>query len=192
MGREYELKYRATPEQLEKIRSLYGDFEAIAMETTYFDTPRGIFSDLHWTLRLRMENGRSVCTLKVPLDDGSRGEWETECPDILSAIPELCKLGCPEELRTLAQEGLHPACGARFTRLAKTLADPVCTVELALDQGCLLGGGRELPFAEVEVEYKSGSETAAAAFAQALAWKFGLTAEPKSKIARARALAFPE
>jgi len=41
----------------------------------------------------------------------------------------------------------------------------------------------------VEVEYKSGDEQAAAAFAKALAQKFGLTAEPKSKVVRAMELA---
>ena len=189
MGREFELKYRATEDQLLAIRDLYGAFQTIRMETTYYDTPGGTFSDLRWTLRRRMENGRSVCTLKVPLPDGSRGEWETECPDILAAIPELCKLGAPEVLPRMIGEGLIPSCGARFTRLARLLCDDSAVVELALDRGVLLGGGKELPFAEVEVEYKSGSQEAAVAFARALAHKFGLTPEARSKIARAQALA---
>ena len=189
MGREFELKYRATPEQIEAIRSAYGCFETISMETTYYDTTDGLFSDLRWTLRRRMENGRSVCTLKTPLPDGSRGEWEVEKDSIDEAVPELCKLGAPEILPRLVEDGLVPSCGARFTRLAKTLTDADCTLELALDQGVLLGGGKELPFAEVEVEYKAGSEEAAVAFAQALAWKFRMEPEPKSKIARAQALA---
>lgn len=189
MGREFELKYRATPEQIDTIRAEYGDFETISMETTYYDTSCQDFSRLRWTLRRRMENGRSVCTLKTPLSDGSRGEWETEADSIDDAVPELCKLGASRQLLLLTARGVAPSCGARFTRLAKTLEKEGCTVELALDQGLLLGGGRELPFAEVEVEYKGGSEEAAAAFAHALARKFRLTPEPKSKIARAQALA---
>ena len=189
MGREFELKYQATGQQLAALEQLYDGFTAITMETTYFDNPKGTFSDLRWTLRRRMDNGRSVCTLKTPLSDGSRGEWEVQCDDIVAAIPQLCALGAPEELRTLAAEGLSPSCGARFTRLAKLIQEDTVTVELALDQGVLLGGGRELAFAEVEVEYKDGSEEAATAFAKALAWKFGLTPEPRSKIARAQALA---
>ena len=192
MGREFELKYRAEAAQLEAIEASFGDFEAIDMETTYYDTPDGSFSALRWTLRRRMENGMSVCTLKTPLPDGSRGEWEVHCNDIRLAVPELCKLGAPEELAQMAARGLHPTCGARFRRLAKVLTEPECTLELALDRGVLLGGGRELPFAEVEVEYKSGSEAAAVAFAQALAWKFRLEPEPRSKIARAQDLARPQ
>ena len=53
----------------------------------------------------------------------------------------------------------------------------------------LLGGGRELPFTEVEVELKSGSEEAVTAFAEALAAELGLKPEHRSKVARARALA---
>ena len=62
-------------------------------------------------------------------------------------------------------------------------------VELALDEGILMGRGKELPFAEVEVELKEGTDEAAVAFAKALAEEFGLVPEEKSKFARARALA---
>jgi inorganic triphosphatase YgiF len=80
-------------------------------------------------------------------------------------------------------------CGARFTRLAAPLEIPGGRVELALDQGVLLGRGKELPFAEVEVELKEGSDPAAIAFAQALAEEFQLEKEPKSKFVRAMTLA---
>ena len=189
MGREFELKYRATPGQLVAIEERYGDFSSISMETTYYDTPTQDLRRLHWTLRRRLENGRSVCTLKIPLPDGSRGEWETECEDILQAVPALCNLGASRQLLLLTANGVEPFCGARFTRLTKLLTDDIVTVELALDQGILLGGGKELSFAEVEVEYKDGSEAAAVAFANRLAVQFGLLPEPKSKVARAMELA---
>lgn len=188
MGREFELKYRADAGQIDAIRSHYGDFETISMETTYYDTPGEDFSRMRWTLRRRLENGRSVCTLKVPLADGSRGEWETEKDSMDEGVEALCKLSANKLLRELSGKGLIPTCGARFTRLAKILAPEGCTVELALDQGLLLGGGKTQMLAEVEVEYKSGSERAAADFAERLAERFGLTPEPRSKIARAQAL----
>ena len=58
-----------------------------------------------------------------------------------------------------------------------------------MDRGILLGGGKELPFAEVEVELKSGSEEAALTFAKALAAEFGLIPEAASKYKRALTLA---
>ena len=189
MGREFELKYRATGDQLREIEAFYGQFHQIAMETTYYDAPDGVFSRLRWTLRRRMENGVSVCTLKSNLSDGSRGEWETECGDILSAVPRLIALGAPKELAEYTSQGVRPTCGARFTRKALTLAAGEGTVELALDSGVLLGGGKELPLAEVEVELKQGRDQDAVAFAQALAARFGLTPEPKSKLRRALELA---
>ena len=189
MGIEFELKYRAEEGKIAAIAAKYGDFTSISMETTYYDTPARSLSPLHWTLRRRSENGKSVCTLKTPAPGGARGEWETECGDILSAIPELCKLGAPIQLVAYTFDGVEQVCGAKFTRLAKTLVLESCTVELALDRGCLMGGNREEPLCEVEVELKAGSEEAAVAFATALAEEFGLIPERGSKYRRALALA---
>lgn len=189
MGREFELKYAASAGDLDVLKARYPHLSPISMETVYYDTPDGALGNRRWTLRRRMENGKAVCTLKTPLPDGSRGEWETECGDILEAVPSLCTLGAPEELTALTAAGVGESCGAKFTRLAGLIALPGCTVELALDRGVLTGGGRELPFTEVEVELKAGSEEAAGAFAQSLARELGLRPEPKSKVQRALALA---
>jgi len=185
MGREFELKFRAEEAQQEAILAKFGAFDTIAMETTYYDTPDRALSARHITLRRRMENGLSVCTVKTPGKDGSRGEWEYPCEEITQAIRALCKLGCPEELKTLTSVGVSPLCGARFTRRAKEVTMADCTVEIALDRGVLLGGGREIPLCEVEVELKSGEEAAALAFAEALAREFDLIPEEKSKFRRA-------
>ena len=192
MGREFELKFGATPEQQETILKDLGAFSSLSMETTYFDTPDGSLSQRQITLRRRLENGVSVCTVKTPEANGARGEWELQWQDITTAVPELCKLGCPEEVLTLTKPGLTEVCGARFTRLYKPLSVEGTVVELALDRGVLLGGGREIPLREVEVELKTGSEEAAAAFAQSLAKKYGLRPEKKSKFRRALALAKEE
>ena len=190
MGREFELKYRADGAAIAAIREKYGPFTPISMETAYYDTFDMKLAMHHWTLRRRMENGVSVCTFKKPLEDGSRGEWEVQCDAILPAVMQLCQNGAPWELMRATAGGVIQTCGAKFTRLAATLEVGGCTLELALDQGMLTGRNRELPFAEVEVELKSGEDAAAVAFAQALAAEFGLTPEPNSKFARAIALAF--
>ena len=189
MGREFELKYRVSEEAFSAIRSAYGPFSSITMETTYYDDPEGSLGKCRWTLRRRYENGVSVCTVKTPADQGARGEWEAECGDILTAIPLLVEKGAPEQLLATARRGVVTVCGARFTRLAALLRAGDATVELALDRGHLLGGGEELPFAEVEVELKEGSEEAAAAFGAQLAARYGLIPEPRSKVQRALALA---
>lgn len=189
MAREFELKFSADEAAFAAIGKAWDDFTVIRMETTYFDTADSALSRQHITLRRRMENGVSVCTIKTPDGAHGRGEWELEWEDIETAIPMLCKLGAPETLLSLTATGVGVACGARFTRRAKLLELPECTVEIALDEGVLLGGGKEIPLREVEVELKSGSEAVAQAYANALASMYGLTPEEKSKFFRAQQLA---
>lgn len=189
MGREFELKFQATEEILAAVAEKFGDFRKIAMETTYYDTADGALSQRHITLRRRMENEASVCTVKTPLSDGSRGEWELVWNDPATMVDELCKLGAPMELKWLTCRGIGPVCGARFTRMAKTVEGDGWAVELALDQGVLMGGGKEIPLCELEVELKSGDDAAAIAFAQKMADEYGLQPQPKSKFRRAQQLA---
>ena len=188
MGRDFELKYRADARTIENIQEKFGDFTPISMETSYYDTPHSDFARRRWTLRRRWENGVGVCTLKTPAADGSRCEWEVPCDDIHSGIELLCKLGAPEELALLAENGLALSCGARFTRLAKTIDLGDAVVELALDRGVFLAGEMEEPFAEVEAELKDGSEEAVLLFAARLAREFSLEVQPLSKHARAMLL----
>lgn len=190
MGIEFELKFRATEDTLETIRRQTPGAERIyRMQTTYYDTPEDALSARHYTLRCRMENGSAVCTLKTPAQEGGRKEYELECPSIEEAIPTLCKLSGLPELPGLLAGGVIPVCGAKFTRVAKTLELPGAVVELALDSGVLTGGGRELALCEVEVELKSGSRQAAIVYATQLAVAYGLKTEKHSKFRRAQALA---
>lgn len=189
MAVEFELKYNATPEALAAIeKTMSGAATAYKMQTTYYDTPSGDLSARHITLRRRMENDVSVCTLKTPADLG-REEYELPCGAIEEALPELCKLSSIEELPHLLKNGVVEVCGARFVRQAWQIKLSEATVELALDQGHLLGGGKELPLCEVEVELKTGNHKAATAYAMQLAIAFGLQPEKRSKFARAIALA---
>lgn len=190
MATEFELKYAATAANLEAIRAAVpGQYDTISMETTYYDTPGHDLSARKWTLRRRLENGVSVCTLKTPASGSSRNEWEVECDSVETAIPELCKLSGLALLAELTAAGVKPVCGARFTRLACRVALDGAEAEIALDAGVLFGGGRELAFAEVEAELKSGLEAAVVAWAQDLQRRFDLKPEPKSKFRRALDLA---
>lgn len=188
MGIEYEQKFDATPALLRAIAEAFPEEGQIfQMETTYYDTPSGALSARHYTLRRRLENGISVCTLKTPAGD-ARAEWELNCNTIEEAIAQLPKLGCPADFVVLVQEGLTCVCGARFTRIAKTITAAEGTLELALDEGVLMGGGRELPLCEVEVELKDGTPAFCEVFAKMLAHRFGLKGQPFSKFRRALAL----
>lgn len=189
MGVEFELKYRATPGMLEKMREEFSeDSHSIAMETTYYDTPEGALSALRYTLRRRMENGISVCTLKTPADDQGRQEYEVLSTAVEDALERLGKMS-GIDLLTMTEAGLVPVCGARFTRTAKEITLSNTTVELALDKGILTGGDKEVPLYEVEVELKSGSRETAKLYAAQLALRYNLLPETGSKFRRALALA---
>ena len=192
MGREFETKYSCTEESFTALQRDFSGFSTIEMETTYYDTFDGKFSSRQWTLRRRLENGKSICTLKTPADTHGRKEWEVECGNIMAAAPKLCQLGAPQELMIFSISGLRPLCGAKFTRLAAMLEIPGGKVELALDRGILTGGGRECPLLEVEVELKEGSEEAMLAFSALLAEKYRLTPEKRSKFRRSLGLALGE
>lgn len=189
MGIEFELKYRATAAAQDAIRAAYGgEWQTIRMETTYYDTPDGQLSRRLFTLRRRMENGVSVCTIKTPVDEIGRGEWELRESDITRAIPELCKLGCPAELSALTKDGVISVCGARFTRQALTVTFRSSRIELALDKGILFSGSKEQPLCEIEAELKEGTWEDAMLFGALLANTYGLTEERGSKFRRALAL----
>lgn len=188
MAREFEVKYRLTPDAMEDIRKKYGPFTAITMETVYYDTPKGDFSARKWTLRRRLENGVSICALKTPGENGGSGEWEVACPDITEALPRLVKAGAPEEILSLAREGLDKLCAARFTRQAAMISFRGSILELALDEGALLGGHHRRALLELEAELKAGSEEDAVAFGKYLERTYGLRPEPESKFKRAQSL----
>ena len=192
MATEYELKYRATEEALAAIdAALAGNAQRYEMRTTYYDTPDRALSARYITLRRRMENEVSVCTLKAPATLG-RAEFELNCDAIERAIPELCKLSGMPDLLPLLENGVEPVCGARFTRRARTICFEDTVLEIALDQGVLLGGGKEQPLCEVEVELKAGAPRLAAAYGLRLSLAYGLEPETQSKFKRAMALAAGE
>lgn len=186
MGREFELKYVATPDKLGTIQKDWEDWITISMETTYFDTADGALHDQKCTLRQRMENGISVCTMKTPATGFGRGEWDVQARWNEETAMALFTAAGRE---SIPFEKLKPVCGARFIRRAKLLELTDCTVEIALDEGVLLGGGRETPLCELEVELKDGNEESAALWAQHLASQYDLQSELRSKFSRASALA---
>ena len=190
MGLEYERKYRTDAETLQKIhKSLSEPAYTFQMETTYYDTPDNALSRQKITLRRRYENGISVCTLKTPTGGIGRGEFQTEADRIEDAIPVLCKLSGFEALETIVAKGLTAVCGAKFTRIARKIVFAGSVLELALDEGFLLGGNKELPLYEIEVELLSGEPKDADLYGAMLAKKFSLQEETESKFRRAMALA---
>ena len=189
MGVEYELKYAATPEIQATLELMLRRPKTRRMETTYYDTPDGALSARRIMLRQRMENDICICTVKVPLPDGSRGEWECRSKDLNRGIKKLCQLGAPTELLELTAQGLQRVCGARFVRRFGNITVEGTTIELALDRGELLGGDKRLPLCEVELELKEGDVAVVDGCGAFLSQAFKMAPEERSKFRRALALA---
>ena len=160
------------------------------MQTTYYDdAARSLFSR-RITVRRRLENRNVVYCIKAPLPDSpeaaGRGEWEVCCASLDEALPLLAAQGAPT-LPTCA--ALHPICGADFQRRAALLrfADG-SACELALDFGTLSGPTETAPLCELELEMKAGRPESTLSLLQALAERFDLSPELRSKSVRARAL----
>lgn len=186
MGLEFELKYAATPTVLRAIEAQFGRFSPISMETTYFDTADQTLSAQKITLRRRFESNNPVCTIKTPGDSYGRGEWDVQGNWSEAATQQLFAAA---DVAPIPFEKLIPVCGARFTRLAKTITLSEFSAEIALDEGILYGSEKEISLCEVEVELKSGSQEALCHWAAALSDTYALTVEHRSKFKRALALA---
>ena len=163
--------------------------EELSMEAVYFDTPDGYVAGLRGALRLRRENGRAVCCLKIALPDASgaslRREYQVPAGTIEEGIALLPSAGAPEDIcRDIASRGVVPACSTSFRRLALELQGGGWTGELALDRGSMSKGTRSAPIGEIELEYKSGDTAAFHAFAAALQSREGLRVRAKSKSQR--------
>ena len=190
MGIEFELKYCATEQAQAQLQAtIPGEEQHYEMETTYYDTPEGSLSARFYTLRRRRENDVYVCTLKFPTEGDGRGEIELECDSIEKALPELCKLSGLPDLVALTEPGLVAVCGAKFHRIAKTFVFNGTTMELALDRGVLMGGEKEIPLCEVELELKEGDAEHVRIYGAGLMAAFGLEVEKRSKFRRALSLA---
>jgi inorganic triphosphatase YgiF len=201
MGQELEVKYRLdSAAQLKEVlfsdavgAVLCGPWREKPMRSVYYDTPDRCLRLRHWTLRFRSEGEVRVVCLKTPSATAyERNEFEAACPAMdASALTLLEKAGAPEELPALlAGKKLLPVCSAAFFRTEATLRFPDGTeAVISGDEGTLSGGVRRAGLCELEVELKRGCAPTMLQFCRELAARFSLAEEPKSKFARADALA---
>ncbi|MBR6106910.1 MAG: CYTH domain-containing protein [Oscillospiraceae bacterium] len=167
--------------------------EILHMAAEYYDTPDGLARRLGAALRLRRENGRTVCCMKRNVQkDGAqalREEYETEAAAIREGLQRLPDAGAPRDLcLLLAEQQLRVTAKTDFIRNCWLLAFDVpapFTAEFAVDVGKLGNAERMQEFEELELEFKSGDAEAFRAFAEQLQTRFSLVPQPLSKLARA-------
>jgi len=182
--REVELKFLCAPGDLAAVLAAApaGDDESRELISVYFDTPDLALQKAGVSLRVRESKGRRVQTLK-------RGEGlsreEHEAP-IAGEEPD------PDvgPLKDFLPHGgrLDPAFNVHVNRRQRTLHYDGAEIELALDQGEVIGGTRHSPICEVELELKSGPQAALFALARELSKAAPLYLSFDGKAARGQAL----
>ena len=148
----------------------------IRMESSYFDTADGMLRNKKAALRLRRENERTVCCMKLRGEeertDGLRAHEEYQCDagTLEDGLRQLPEKGAPEALcGELLHAELKEICTVSFRRCAVLLQEQDTVCELALDKGELCREGRSAPLCEIELEYVAGDEKAFHALAAELA-----------------------
>jgi inorganic triphosphatase YgiF len=183
-AQEVELKFVCGPDDLAAVLAAApaGDDDTAELISVYFDTPELDLQKAGVSLRVRESKGRRVQTLKRG-EGLSREEHEAPidglAPDPkLGPLPKLVPDGAP----------LKPAFNVRVQRRQRRLTFEGAEIELALDQGEVVGGRRRTPICEVELELKSGDPAALFALARRLGAAAPLHISFDSKAARGHAL----
>ena len=192
MASEIELKY-APPADLRAetlfLDSIIAPFSAnrrrFDMHTEYLDTENNDAKNSGITLRRRFENGESVLYAKCKRYGADalsvRGEWRVISDDLANAAKLLCDAGAPTE--KLCGLPLSLSASVRFVR-EEILVTPYDGISclLSFDDGVF---GENTPITEIELELVSGSEEELVTFGNALAKKYALKPETRSKYSRA-------
>lgn len=144
--------------------------EAVALVNRYFDTPDAELNRARAALRVRRAGARYIQTLKTQGEfvDGAhrRQEWEWELPGPELDVGLLAQTPLANRIN-LAD--LHVVFETNFQRKIWLLETPAASVEAALDEGVIAGGGVDVPLHEVEFELKAGAPSCLLDWARALA-----------------------
>jgi inorganic triphosphatase YgiF len=168
------------------------------LESTYYDTPDRWLSSHRMALRVRRIGRKRIQTLKVPAagPDGLQNFREIEA-EIASERPVLAAVTDAKLSRRLEHGNvwrrLRPIFETRFQRAAFLTEHADSKIEVAVDLGFIVAGGRRLPIAEIELELKSGAPGALYELAEQLALQlaedFPIRLGAETKAGRGHALA---
>lgn len=128
------------------------------IETTYFDTPKRLFADRGFSLRVRRQGENRLLSVKQAGPAGTaRGEWETS---ISSDRPTREDLAATPAGAVLVGNGgehdLAPLYTVAVDRAALLVKHGAAEIEVAVDRGEIRHQDKELPICELELELMKG------------------------------------
>jgi len=167
--------------------------ERVYMKASYFDTDDYILSKNDIAFRVRMEGARIVASLKC---NGSSVEGLHTREEINVPVKdEACFIKPDPEIFKESDIGrgmialvqgkpLHSLLETRFLRSRMRIDTGKSICEVAIDDGEIVTDFGSLPICEMEIELFSGDQEDVLRIGKALAEKYQLTAEDRSKYAR--------
>ncbi|MBU2135849.1 MAG: inorganic triphosphatase, partial [Alphaproteobacteria bacterium] len=163
---ETELKFLCEPADIEAVLAAApeGEDGTIDLAAIYFDTPDRRLRDLGAGLRIRQEPQGRRQTLKA--GKGLRRQEHEIAVD--SDQPDLGHGPLRDLLGDEQAAQLEPLFAVQVSRRLRTLVFEDAQIELALDEGEILAGGRRATLCEVELELKSGQPAALFSLARRL------------------------
>ena len=187
-GSEVELKLTGDSDALAAVFDglTASEVQASPVVSTYYDTADRRLWRKGLTLRLRRDRGRHEITLKQ--ERGFvRGEWTSivEVP-----VPDVSRLtaNAPHRELDLSMSQLAPVLVSEIRRRRTRLTANAACMEISLDTGTIVAGGREAPVAELEFELLSGPVADMLGRVRAIVARHGLSVFTCSKAARGMAL----
>ena len=135
------------------------------LENAYFDTPDFLLNQHKVALRIRQkinDQGDNVFiqTFKTAGQSvnglSQRGEWEWTLPENSLNLNELQQ--CEAWPKTIGLASLVAVFETNFTRYLANINWGESTVELVLDWGHIISGGKQEKIHEIELELKTGNQ----------------------------------
>ena len=167
-AREIELKLelaRADADRFGRLPALTAAApRLIDQRAVYYDTPKGMLRRNGFSLRVRRSGDRWVQTLKQQRRGAStlldRPEWEKKVedsePDFAALEPTpLARLMSERKMRKL----LEPRFEVRVERKSWVVRRGSSEIEVVLDEGEAVAGGRSESLCEVELELRKGDRS---------------------------------
>ena len=207
MSSEIELKFQIPAQRLAAVRRAVATRTAVVepLAAVYFDTPDEWLARSRVALRLRREGAQWVQTLKAEgASTMQRLEHNVALPPSAPGAPrpalDLGRHRGSEAGQALARVlavaeggggagGLAERYATEIKRTRRVLRQGGCAIELALDEGRILAGGRVLPVCEIEFELLQGTPQDLLDLAGGWVDRFGLVLDTRSKSERGHLLA---
>jgi inorganic triphosphatase YgiF len=194
---EIELKFQIPPRQRAAVRRAVATASARVthLQAVYADTPDRRLAAAGLALRLRREGPRWVQTLKGPGDGiAQRLEHEVvlppadEAPLIDPSRHAGSAAGARLDALLAGPDELVEVLRTDIRRLHRRVRSGGAVIEIALDQGELLAGGRRAAVNEIEFELIAGPPAALPAFAERWVQRHGLWWDVRTKAERGERL----